>query len=1154
MSLAEAVRSEFSTKDRQRGEAYLRGRRVKLLASTETGCRFSVQGSARTPYDVDLDWSELPDGVEGVCSCPQFEEAGICKHVWAALCTADKLGLTPTSGLPQEVDFYTPETWTAPYEDEDDYDDDEGDVGRSSFAMIQQMAKNLLDPLRQRMGGRSNQPPAKNKAAGKVAKTPAWHSGVLQEPPRSTRNLTTQRNWEQLGTQKTTRLVYLLNLEETRRHSQVVVDVGVQAQLKNGGWGKLQSHGLFHNKISELAPEDRELCRALLGQESGSEYEYSYSYGRNYASPSRYRIGADVQAELLPKLCASERFCIDNVRTNTTATEPITMKWLPDGPLEYQIVATAEPKKKQWRLRGEFLWAGAPMKESLPLIIMQHGLCIGYDWIGLWNHHCDFRWVCALSEQEEMIVPFADRQAFLTELWRSGQPPAIVGDSALALGTEVGQPLPRLEVYPNPELPKNAPRFEQARANELYADVKFAYGDRLVAPESVDQAWFESDVPHVTVRNIEREGELLAEISALGVSHRRVDYYSKNKAGNIQFPTKKLSEIVETLVARGWHVSAENALFRKLGEFKQSVTSGVDWFDLETTLDFDGVSASLPQLLAALKQGEKYVTLDDGTRGLLPQEWLERVRRRWRSSAKWPTANCGSSRRRRCSWMRSSLHARMRCSSSAMSTSVHCAKLQSFSGVQPSEPSETFRGELRPYQQLGLGWLEFLAEHRLGGCLADDMGLGKTVQVLARLEQRRLELVERPEERRPSLAVVPKSLVYNWKLEAEKFAPELNVIDYHGNDRKARCGDFTQHDLVVTTYGTMLRDIDALRKQPFDYVILDESQAIKNATSQSAKAVRLLDGRHRLAMSGTPVENHLGELWSLFEFLNPGMLGRSEAFRGLGRNGGDPAQMELLRRGIAPFLLRRTKGQVLADLPAKTEQTMYCDLEPAQRKLYNQLRDHYRASLLKTVTTAGIKKSQIQVLEALLRLRQAACHPGLLDPKQLKKPSAKLDTLFEQLDEVVEEGHKVLIFSQFTSLLAIVKQQLDAKKITYEYLDGKTRNRQQKVDRFQTDAKCPLFLISLKAGGVGLNLTAADYVYLLDPWWNPAVEAQAIDRAHRIGQEKPVFAYRLIARDTVEDKILELQTRKRDLADAIIAADGGLVSQMTAEDLQLLLS
>jgi superfamily II DNA or RNA helicase len=1152
MSLAEAVRREFSTQDRQRGEAYLRGKRVKLLASTETGCRFSVQGSTRTPYAVNLDWSDLADGVEGECSCPQFEQAGICKHVWAALCTADKLGLTPTSGVPTELNFFQRDDWDDADEENDYYDDH--DVDQKPLALIQRMAKGLLNPLFQRMGNRYDQPPAKKKAAGKLAKTPAWLEGVLEEPPRSTRNVTTQRNWEQLGTQKTTRLVYLLNLEETRRHSQVVVDVSVQTQLKNGGWGKLQAHGLLHNHVPALPPEDRELCRALLGQESGSEYEYSYSYGRSYASPSRYRIGADVQAELLPMLCASGRFCIDNVRAKTTATEPITMRWLTDGPLEYRINATAEPRKKQWRLRGEFLLAGEPMKESLPLIIMQHGLCIGYDWIGLWNHYCDFRWLCALSEQEDMIVPFADRQKFLSELWRSGEPPAIVGDAALSLATEVGQPLPRLEVYPNPELPKNAPRFEQARTHELYADVKFAYGERLIAPDSADQAWFDAESPRVKVRNIEREGELLAEISALGVSHRRVDYYSKNKAGNIQFPTKKLSAIVETLVARGWQVSAENALFRRLGEFKQSVTSGVDWFDLETTLDFDGVSASLPQLLAALKQGDKYVTLDDGTRGILPQEWLERVA---------PLAEFGEVADGKLRFKPSqALLLDALLASREDEVQFECdehfrslrAKLQSFSGVKPSVPSETFRGELRPYQQLGLGWLEFLAEHRLGGCLADDMGLGKTVQVLARLEQRRLELLERPEERRPSLAVVPKSLVYNWKLEAEKFSPELKVIDYHGNDRQARCGELTQYDLIVTTYGTMLRDINALRKQPFDYVILDESQAIKNATSQSAKAVRLLDGRHRLAMSGTPVENHLGELWSLFEFLNPGMLGRSEAFRGLGRNGGDPAQMELLRRGIAPFLLRRTKGQVLADLPAKTEQTMYCDLEPAQRKLYNQLRDHYRASLLKTVSTAGIKKSQIQVLEALLRLRQAACHPGLLDPKQLKKPSAKLDTLFEQLDEVVEEGHKVLIFSQFTSLLAIVKQQLDAKKITYEYLDGKTRNRQQKVDRFQTDPQCPLFLISLKAGGVGLNLTAADYVYLLDPWWNPAVEAQAIDRAHRIGQEKPVFAYRLIARDTVEDKILELQTRKRDLADAIIAADGGLVSQMTADDLQLLLS
>jgi SNF2 family DNA or RNA helicase len=353
----------------------------------------------------------------------------------------------------------------------------------------------------------------------------------------------------------------------------------------------------------------------------------------------------------------------------------------------------------------------------------------------------------------------------------------------------------------------------------------------------------------------------------------------------------------------------------------------------------------------------------------------------------------------------------------------------------------------------------------------------------------------------------------------------------------------------------MRSDVVELAKVEFDYAILDEAQAIKNADSQSAKAARLLKSRHRLAMSGTPIENHLGELWSIFEFLNPGMLGTASVFKRSagGSSGQDEEARKLLAKALRPFILRRTKQQVVKDLPDKLESTLHCDLEPAQRQLYEDLKAHYRAALLRK-DTEEIKGSKIEVLEALLRLRQAACHPGLIDPAKADEPSAKLDMLMYQMQEVIDEGHKVLVFSQFTSFLAIVKKRLDAEKIPYEYLDGRTRNREERVERFQNDPKIPLFLISLKAGGLGLNLTAAEYVYLLDPWWNPAVEAQAIDRSHRIGQTKHVFAYRLIARDTVEQKILDLQQKKRDLADAILNADNRVIQALTRDDLEYLLS
>jgi SNF2 family DNA or RNA helicase len=401
--------------------------------------------------------------------------------------------------------------------------------------------------------------------------------------------------------------------------------------------------------------------------------------------------------------------------------------------------------------------------------------------------------------------------------------------------------------------------------------------------------------------------------------------------------------------------------------------------------------------------------------------------------------------------------------------------------------------------------------------------------------------------------VVPRSLVFHGKKEAARFAPKLRILDHTGGARLKPGDHFEDYDVILTTYGTLRRDAVQFKDQRFDYCVLDEAQAIKNPGTLSAKAVRLVKAGHRLAMSGTPVENHLGELRSLFEFLNPGMLGSASILANAWRNP-DEHMRAVLAKALRPFILRRTKGQVATELPEKTEQTIYCDLEANDKKLYNELRDYYRSRLLKNGAGAGSAQFKIQVLEALLRLRQAACHPGLIDKRKVGEPSAKIDTLLAQLDQVLEENHKSLVFSQFTSLLAIVRDRLDRNKVPYAYLDGRTIDREARVEQFQNDPNVKLFLISLKAGGLGLNLHAAEYVYLLDPWWNPAVEAQAIDRAHRIGQTRRVFAYRIIARDTVEEKVLELQKSKRDLADAIITADNSLIRSLTREDLELLLS
>ncbi|HEX8892814.1 MAG TPA: DEAD/DEAH box helicase, partial [Terriglobales bacterium] len=578
--------------------------------------------------------------------------------------------------------------------------------------------------------------------------------------------------------------------------------------------------------------------------------------------------------------------------------------------------------------------------------------------------------------------------------------------------------------------------------------------------------------------------------------------------------------------------------------------SGVDWFELMGEADYGNCAARLPTLLEALRRGEKMVRLGDGTYGVLPEEWLRRIG---------PLAAMG---------VPSDGHIRFERSQAGLLDALLAAQpeatcdetfaclrqeLHRFHGVEAAAQPAGFVGQLRRYQCEGLGWMHFLRTFCFGGCLADDMGVGKTAQVLALLETRR-ERRSAGEAIGPSLVVAPRSLVFNWIQEAARFTPQLRILNYSGIARNGE--KFDSYDVILATYGTVRRDVLRLKDIAFDYVILDEAQAVKNADSESSKAVRLLCGAHRLALSGTPVENHLGELWTLFEFLNPGMLGAASAFRRVGGSMRNPSEetRRLLGHALRPFILRRTKEQVARELPPKSEQTVYCELEAEQRKLYNELRQHYRAALLRRVEREGLAKAKILVLEALLRLRQAACHPGLLDQKLAGNSSAKLEALLEQLREVLDEGHKALVFSQFTSLLRIVRDRLDRSGSTYTYLDGATRDRQACVERFQNDEKCRLFLISLKAGGLGLNLTAAEYVFILDPWWNPAVEAQAVDRTHRIGQTRPVFAYRLIARDTIEEKVLQLQNSKRDLAASIIGADNSLIRNLQPEDLELLLS
>lgn len=693
----------------------------------------------------------------------------------------------------------------------------------------------------------------------------------------------------------------------------------------------------------------------------------------------------------------------------------------------------------------------------------------------------------------------------------------------------------------------------------LRATLKFGYGN-FTSPLVKDEPYTLSSIPDTwelvrVHRQPEREEyfyQLLTDpiyrLKRAGSPHPHGTLELRARAHPYDF----LMHSIPALLKAGFEIYGEENLKtgrinRNAATLRVQISSGIDWFNLKTVVEFGDQQVNFHDIRKALKRKENYIKLADGSIGQIPQEWLEKYKHLWGLAEE--TADGF-----RVSDLYLSLLDQLLDENPALQAPPDLIQrrehFRHFERITPQPLPKGFTGELRPYQKHGYDWLHFLRVYKFGGILADDMGLGKTVQVLTYLQSLQEQASAKKEA---ALLVVPKSLIANWQRESEKFTPSLKFLEYMGNFRNKDVSIFDEYDVVITTYGTMLRDIEILHKYKFHHIILDESQAIKNPLAKSAKAARLLNAEHRIVMTGTPVENNTFELWSQFAFLNPGLLGSMDYFKSQFANpiesAGDEKAAELLRKLVYPFILRRTKEQVALELPPRTERIVYTDMDSAQKKLYNQTRERYRAELLGLIETEGMNNARFKVLEGLLRLRQIAIHPALVD-KKYKGDAPKFEILLETLETLQAENHKALIFSQFVETLKLVKKELDARKIKYIYLDGQTQKRQDKVDEFQSNPSIPFFLISLKAGGVGLNLTAADYVIHLDPWWNPAVEMQASDRAHRIGQTRPVFVYKIIARGTVEEKILELQEKKRALVKNIIATEASFFKSLTQEDVK----
>lgn len=1114
MSLAKLFESKFRGDIRFRGAAYVQAERVaitrvladELYAIVRDGVEFHTQLS-RQNGELRMFCSCVGDG---------NTRDPACKHLWATLLAVDQgqlMSSPPRPGnVPPFVQEVVPSLLDTPFVDEDD------------------LSSDIYVPSTSTRSSTATAAPA-------AAKAPAQRAVNLRDWELKLRELRTTMaptasSGESAGSRER-EIFYEVDIEESLKSEMLVIQTSQRQIRASGQWGKLKPLKVRPGKLEEIEhQDDRQILAYLIGGTPDRSGWFAQQ-AEFQSALFRYRLPFELCTLLLPLMCRTERLRFLGDETKATPS----LVWDEGSPWTLCMALRPEEGNEKWKLAGELRRGEEVMSLQDVRVIVPGGLVIWGNKISQVDDFGAFDWVRMLRSEQNISVVSAEQKELVDQLLDMPTLPQLDLPEELRLN--------EIRATPRPHLTLKSPRTKGWRHERLTGVVEFEYEGAVVPGASSQWAIVQRDQGRCLLRDREIESGSWSQLKEAGF-RRLLDH--RQTMHDVEIPVGDLANAVRKLIPGGWNVRADGKQIRQGSALQFRVRTGIDWFELGGDADFDGVKASFPELLAALKRGDNTIRLDDGSLGILPEDWLQQYGM---------LAGLGQVEEDHLRFSATQVGLLDALLEDEPSVDVDAQfleirdRLRNFAGVESGVEPEGFTGTLRPYQREGLGWMKFLQDFHFGGCLADDMGLGKTVQLLALL----LERTRLGNERRPSIIIVPKSLMFNWVQEIQRFTPQLKYLEYSGLQRAELRDQLTKVDLVLTTYGTLRRDVVELRDIQFDYAVLDEAQTIKNSTSQVAKACRLIKAEHRLALSGTPIENHLGDLWSIFEFLNPGMLGRSSAFRVNALDGKDSQSRLMLAKGIRPFVLRRTKREVAADLPDKFEETIFCQMGKRQRALYSELREHYRDSLLGMVKQQGMNKSRMHVLEALLRLRQAACHPALLDRETKEEAFAKLDVLLPQIEELIEEGHKSLIFSQFTSMLSIVKEHLDKRGIPYVYLDGKTRNRKQVVDQFQNDPNTKVFLISLKAGGLGLNLTSAEYVFLLDPWWNPAVEAQAIDRAHRVGQTRQVFAYRLICKDTVEEKILDLQKQKRELADAILAAEeGSVLESLTAEDLEKLLS
>ncbi|MBM4357873.1 MAG: SNF2 helicase associated domain-containing protein [Deltaproteobacteria bacterium] len=1104
-----------------RGLEYFRRRAVEEIAVEGTCATGTVRGSDPLPFQVKVELSS--DGIQSTCGCPVFAKTSQhCKHVAAVLISVrDKAraeqGRVPGAPPPQPS---TPHPAFA----------SRGAEGRAVVASASTNPVALAPrpagpmpspahPQTAHAGGESKR--ARRRRQRLTAGAPGTMSHLPLEPEGPAAH-TGLASWlPHDGVQASHAIEMRLHV---RQGALTVTVFNAEARQ-----AILPSLALAWQNV--FPTEDRAALRALARFESGNPRHPAVD------------VRAEDVAELLP-LLRGRKVLLEPALKQLRFSEDVLK---PRFDLETVGSDTIVVK-------AMFVRAGDDRRFSL----LQGGWFEG--------------WPCWHIDTQEGIAREVDRRVSPAALRRLLKSPTIA-EPMRELPILIMQGLPRVALEVGAELPELSqvadvvdmdPTFRLRAGGMLteavlslfaaYGDVELQVRADGITPPVIVKPPAEGQKRARCIRvDIAAQQAAVAKLVALGLEADELgqQFIARGERA-MKFWTEGLGELPET-----WDLFVPEDLVdtqvrpTPLGAFAK-VSSGMDWLDMKLTFSCDGIGVERDELRRCLAEGKKYVRLEDGSFASFdPDKIKAMLDREWELLA---AADKSGRLSLNQAGRVQELLSQVEESSVASKAKKLFEKLGNIEEIEKAKKPRLLKAKLRPYQEDGLSWLRFIHDIRSGGVLADDMGLGKTLQTLALFLS-----VKTKDEPFRALIVAPTSVVRNWEREIEKFAPTLTIGMWHGSDRQDRREVVEAADIVITSYALLRRDIDYLKSLRLEYVVLDEAQHIKNPLSATAQAAKKLGAERRLALTGTPIENRLSEIWSIFDFVSPGLLGPLDKFeQRFSRpiEQGDYKAAQRLRAIIHPFILRRTKLEVAKDLPEKIEMDSICELSGDQPAVYAQIAAEVRAQVLGEVERVGLSKSQIHILAGLTKLRQAACDPRLLGlPREFgNDDSGKLVALRELLANAVDGGHKVLVFSQFTSMLRLIESALKEDRIKYEYLDGSTKDRAERIERFQEDPTVSVFLISLKAGGTGLNLTAADTVVHFDPWWNPAVEAQATDRAHRIGQDRPVSVYRLVASGTIEEKILLLKDKKRELVSSVLTEDAGGSKKLTREDLEDLFS